>query len=68
MSSWNELCIHKPSVRSSDFLARNMATVKSATAEKVTAAMTEEKMVTVKSDVENVAVEKTASEIGECPS
>ena len=39
-----------------------MATVKSATAEKVTAAMAVEKVATVKSDVENVAVEKTATE------
>ena len=60
-----------------------MATVKSATAEKVTAAMTAEKVVTVKSDVEIVAVGKTATEmaktivvwqaereclVGECPS
>ena len=39
-----------------------MATVKSATAEKVTAAMAVEKVATVKSDVKNVAVEKTATE------
>ena len=41
-----------------------MATVKSATAEKVTtAAMAAEKVVTVKSDVHSVDVEKTATEI-----
>ena len=75
-SSWNESCIHKPVVRSREFFARNMATVKSATAETVTAAMTAEKVVTVKSDVENVAVSKTATEMAntialeqaECPS
>ena len=66
-SSWNEYCIRRPIAQSSEFevdifLARSMATVKSSMAEKAMALKAAEKVATVKSDVENVAVEKVIVE------
>ena len=59
-SSWIEFCIHKPIVRSSDFLFRSMATMKSAKAENVTAVKTAKKVGGYcQVCCESVAVEKT---------